>query len=116
MYGTSKAALAKVAADKQVAILDIDIQGANQLKSKLKEAHYIFLLPPSFDILEARLRGRGTETEEKIQVRVKNAKEEIDFSEEPGFFELVFVVDDGLVVALPKLLAAFETWYPQLCK
>lgn len=57
--------------------LEIEVKGAEQVKNKIPEALFIFLAPPSIFDLECRLKGRGTETEEVIQERIKNARKEI---------------------------------------
>jgi guanylate kinase len=113
-YGTSTAALDAVKSANKIAILDIDIQGAQQVKAKMPTAHFVFLAPPSEEILEARLRGRGTEAEHKIQVRLKNAKDEIAFSKTPGFFDKVIVADENFKTALPTMRLLLSGWYPQL--
>lgn len=114
MYGTSIAALTAVRDQGKVAILDIDIQGAQSCKAKLPGAHYFFLSPPSMEILEARLRGRGTESEAKVQVRLKNAHIEMDFSSTPGFFEKNIVADNNFEKAWPEFKMWLESAYPQL--
>jgi guanylate kinase len=58
------------------------------------EAIFIFVCPPSFEELEKRLRARGTETEEQIQKRLKNARAELDQSNSPGLFDHLLVNDD----------------------
>lgn len=114
MYGTSFAALEAVKAQNKIAILDIDIQGARQVKETLPDAHFVFLTPPSLEELEKRLRGRGTEEENKIQVRLRNAFDEIEFSKAPGFFDKVIVADKGFKEALPVTRALLKAWYPQV--
>jgi len=117
-YGTSVAALEHVQSQHKIALLDIDVQGAKSVKaiipSKVPEARFFFLAPPSMQVLEGRLRGRGTEKEEKIQVRLKNAITEVEFSKTEGFFDLVLVADDGFKEALPGFKAWLEEVYPQL--
>lgn len=61
----------------KVAILKIDVQGALHAMSLRKDALTVFILPPSMEELESRIRGRGTEDEEVIEKRLRNAKEEI---------------------------------------
>ena len=61
----------------ETALLDIDLQGFRQVKEKMPEAVSIFIVPPSLEELERRLRGRGTDTEEKIQQRLKIAETEL---------------------------------------
>lgn len=76
-YGTPRTpVLEKLAAGTHV-ILDIEVQGAAQVKAAMNEAVTIFLMPPSLEVLESRLRGRGTETEEKILQRLETAKKEM---------------------------------------
>jgi guanylate kinase len=58
-------------------VLDIDVQGARQLKSQIPEAITIFILPPSMQILEQRLRARGEDREETIERRLREAADEI---------------------------------------
>ena len=58
-------------------ILEIDVQGALQVKARMPESVSVFILPPSFEELERRLRGRGTESPEKIEKRLAAAKEEM---------------------------------------
>jgi guanylate kinase len=67
-----------VASKSRVCILDIDVQGAISFKAKAIDAKYVFMEAPSLADLESRLRGRGTETEDKIKTRVDNAQGEID--------------------------------------
>lgn len=76
-YGTPRAPLEDAVGEGRDILLDIDIQGALQIRKKYpRDAVAIFVLPPSFAELEGRLRGRGTETEDSIQRRLKRAREE----------------------------------------
>ncbi len=68
IYGTSIAAVDKVIDEGKVCILDIDIQGVESVKKSHLKCKYLFITPPSKTDLEQRLRGRNTETEDKIQV------------------------------------------------
>ena len=61
--------------------MEIEVQGALQIMNKMKGCITIFILPPSFEILEQRLRGRGTEEEAVIQQRLLKAKEEIQYAD-----------------------------------
>ncbi|KAK3241356.1 Guanylate kinase 2 [Cymbomonas tetramitiformis] len=106
-YGTSLAAVDAVAAKGKICILDIDVQGAEKVKLSSMKARYVFVLPPSFEDLEARLRGRGTESEESLQKRLKNAHGEMKKAEEPGFFDAV-VVNDDLDLAYNNLKAFMQ--------
>ena len=67
LYGTTLAAIAAVRDAGKVCILDLDVQGAESVKSARLGAKFLFVAPPSMDELERRLRGRGTETEEKVR-------------------------------------------------
>ena len=76
-YGTPKASVQEHMAAGQQVILEIDVQGAFQIREKVPEAHLIFIEPPSMEVLEQRLRGRDTETEEVIQQRLAAARVEL---------------------------------------
>lgn len=76
-YGTPKKEAEAVLESGKNLILEIEVDGARQVKSKYPDAILIMLLPPSFSIQESRLRNRGTETEEKILARLERTKEEL---------------------------------------
>jgi len=76
-YGTHQGFLERAHAEGRDLVLDIDVQGARQLKVRLPEAVSIFVLPPSREILEQRLRARSQDTEAVIQRRLKGAAEEV---------------------------------------
>ncbi|EPX75056.1 guanylate kinase [Schizosaccharomyces octosporus yFS286] len=94
MYGTSIMAIKDLEKGNKKAILDIDLQGVLQVKKSAIKARYAFLAPPSVEQLEARLRGRGTETEESVLLRLERALKEIEYSKQPGNFETLIVNDD----------------------
>lgn len=77
LYGTSFAAVKQVLDSGKVCILDIDVQGARQVRQSGQKAIYVFIAPPSLEELEIRLRRRGTESEEQVQRRLNQAKTEI---------------------------------------
>lgn len=77
-YGTPKAYVEEQLANGKDVILEIEIQGALQIKEKFPEALLLFATPPSIEELEKRLRGRGTETEEVISKRLLRACEEAE--------------------------------------
>ncbi len=78
-YGTPKDWVEKQLVKGVDVALDIDVQGAEQVKRiNPHDTLMIFLIPPSMKVLEERLRGRGTESEEQIQLRLKNARQELD--------------------------------------
>ena len=76
-YGTHRGILEEAQAWGKDLVLDIDVQGARQLKSKIPEAVTIFILPPSREILEKRLRARGEDSDAVIERRLRDAAEEI---------------------------------------
>eukprot|EP00188_Purpureofilum_apyrenoidigerum_P001619 Plantae.Rhodophyta-Purpureofilum_apyrenoidigerum.ctg19073.p1 GENE.Plantae.Rhodophyta-Purpureofilum_apyrenoidigerum.ctg19073~~Plantae.Rhodophyta-Purpureofilum_apyrenoidigerum.ctg19073.p1 ORF type:complete len:189 (+),score=50.09 Plantae.Rhodophyta-Purpureofilum_apyrenoidigerum.ctg19073:220-786(+) len=102
-YGTSKAAVEKVGADGRVCVLDIDVQGCRSVRKAELPAKFIFIAPPSFEELERRLRGRGTEAEDKIAKRLFNAKGELDASKELGLFDKL-IVNDSLEEAYAEMV------------
>ena len=107
IYGTSLAAVEKVAAAGRVCVLDIDVQGAEIVKRSTLDAVYVFISPPSMGELEKRLRGRGTEKESSIQTRMGNAKKEMAKTSVRGFFHKV-IVNDNLERAYVELKAVID--------
>ena len=85
IYGTSFDSVMKVVDKKKICILDIDIQGVQQVMKSGMKADFVFIKPPTYEELERRLRGRGTDSEESIQLRLKNSIKEIETAEEMGF-------------------------------
>ena len=79
-YGTTVSYVNSLLEQGKNVILEIDVQGAMQVRSRMPESVSIFILPPSFEELENRLRGRGTETEEKIQMRLGAARREMEYA------------------------------------
>ena len=103
-YGTKEAYVYKKLSEGYNLILEIDTQGAFQVKNKIKDASLIFIMPPSIDELEKRLRGRKTETEEAIKKRMDFVKGEIENSKD---FDYV-IINDNLERALDELTSVFE--------
>ena len=77
LYGTSRRVLDEMRTGGTDVILDIDTQGAGQIKDKCQEAVFIFIMPPSLEILEERLRNRKSDNEDEIQKRMHRARDEI---------------------------------------
>lgn len=100
-YGTPKAPVQKWADKGRDVILEIEVQGGSQVKELLPNSVSIFILPPSLEILEKRLRGRGTETEEVIKGRLETAKDEVGFAKECDYV----VVNDHLEDAVSEVIA-----------
>lgn len=105
MYGTSRGAVKAVTGAGKICVLDIDVQGGRQLRRSGADCVFVFIDPPSMTELETRLRGRGTETEDSIQVRMRNAKAEIEESYSPGFVDFR-VVNDKLEDCVQGILDA----------
>lgn len=78
-YGTPKAEVMQMLESGKNVILEIEVQGALQVRSHYPEAVFVFVLPPSLEELENRLRGRGTETDEVIAKRLERAKAEFKY-------------------------------------
>ena len=81
-YGTSRQAVARIVEEGRDALLDIDVQGAMQVKEKKPDAVLIFLVPPGREEQERRLKARGTESPEQIRRRLEAGVEELAFIEE----------------------------------
>ena len=77
LYGTSVSSLRSQITIGLDVIMDIDVQGGRNIKGYFKDAILIYVLPPSLEILEERLRNRGTDDEKTIRVRLKKATKEI---------------------------------------
>ncbi len=104
-YGTSKKTV-KEQLDKGVnVLLEIEVQGALQVKKKIPEAVLIFILPPSREELEKRLRGRGTESEEAILKRLNAIEFEALESEKYDYK----VVNDVIERAVSEILSIYES-------
>ncbi|XP_028449542.1 guanylate kinase isoform X2 [Perca flavescens] len=102
MYGTSKAAVQAVQAKNLICILDIDMQGVRNIKRTDLNPIYISIQPPSMAVLEKRLRDRKTESEESLRKRLHAAQMEMEFSKEPGMFD-VLIMNDNLENAYEQL-------------
>ncbi|KAI0125051.1 guanylate kinase [Xylariales sp. AK1849] len=93
-YGTSKATIEEQTKKGRVVVLDIEMEGVKQIKASTMSARYVFIQPPSFEILEQRLRGRGTEDEDAVSKRLEQAKLELEYAKQPGVHDLIIVNDD----------------------
>ncbi len=92
-YGTPKKYVDKAMNDGKDVILDIEVQGALQVCAKRPETVRIFIAPPSWEELEKRLKGRGTDSEEKIQKRLLRAKTELQTADVYDYFVINDTVD-----------------------
>lgn len=107
-YGTPIHTLKEAGQHGRHAVLDIDVQGARQIRQAVPDALLLFILPPSMDVLLSRLMGRGSEEDDVIGTRLRTALRELEAAEEFDFFVLnqdlrqaVEEVKD-LVLAAPK--------------
>ena len=80
-YGTPKSYVMSLLEAGKNVLLEIEVQGAMQVMERMPDCVSIFVLPPSFEELERRLRGRGTETEDKIVKRLETAKGELAYAD-----------------------------------
>jgi len=98
LYGTSFDSVNHVIGLGKYCIIEIDIGGAQTIKKsgKLLNCVYIFIKPPNLEELEKRLTGRGTESEDQINIRLETARNELKFIEEnESFFDRVFINHDA---------------------
>ncbi|KAJ8125742.1 hypothetical protein O1611_g7897 [Lasiodiplodia mahajangana] len=94
-YGTSKRTVTEQSAKGLIVLLDIELQWVRQMRIHAGiDARYVFVKPPSIEELEARLRGRGTESEEGIQEKLARAQAEIEYSKAPGIHDITITNDD----------------------
>jgi guanylate kinase len=90
-YGTPRSTVEAAAAEGKHVLLEIDLQGARQIKETLPGARFVFLAPPSWDELVNRLVGRGTESEDEQRRRLETAK--LELAAEPEF-DVTIINDD----------------------
>lgn len=115
-YGTSFSAVEAVSTSGKVCILDIDIQGIeafrkNQTAGNTWAPRFIWVAPPSFETLEERLRGRGSEDEETLKTRLNTAKKEIAYAATNNVFDLTIINDE-----LERSYAELKGFFQQILK
>jgi len=101
LYGTPRWQVEKTLTEGIDVILEIDIQGARQIKEKIPDGVFIFVIPPSFEELAARIKGRGTDPEEVIRKRLSAAGLELQYVSEYDYV----VINDTVEQAANKLMA-----------
>jgi guanylate kinase len=99
-YGTPAAPAHRQVAQGRVVLLEIEVEGALSIRSQFEDSVLVFVLPPSLEELESRLRGRGTETPEVIARRLARAREELALLPSYDYF----VVNDEIPAATASLL------------
>ncbi|MBO6512414.1 MAG: guanylate kinase [Phycisphaerales bacterium] len=108
-YGTRKRWVDEQLARGRLVILEIDVLGAQQVKSKMADAFAMFILPPSEEELLNRLQNRKRESEEQIQKRFAEAKREIAFAKESDVYDTFVInedIDRAIAEAIEKVTAA----------
>ena len=91
-YGTPRAYVEEKLETGVNVLLDIEVQGARQVHEKMPDAVKIFIIPPSLETLEKRLKGRGTDTERAIEARLIRARQEY---QEADFYDYLIINDDA---------------------
>ena len=103
-YGTPRQPVMEQLHSGRPVLLEIELEGARQVRKSFPDGYQIFLAPPSFDELERRIRGRGTDSEDAIQRRLTRAREELQAQSE---FDAVVINDDldQALLQLERLMA-----------
>jgi len=104
LYGTLARELERVAADGKHAVLDIDVEGARQLRRSVPDGVHVFVLPPSAEVLALRLKGRNSESPEQVRRRLEHAATEIAAAGEYDYI----VVNDDLDAAVRQVEAIID--------
>ena len=105
-YGTLKSEVDRLISAGQSVVLEIGVQGGLMVHKQYPNAILVFIKPPSFEELEQRLRGRGTEDEKTISTRLSNASREMEHAND----YTVCIVNDNLETALSKLEEVFDDY------
>lgn len=108
-YGTSKKAVQDICNSGKICVLDVELQGVRNFKKAQFEAKYIFVRPPSMEVLENRLRQRGTETDDSLEKRLKHAKEDLLAVENESTLFDVVVINEQLDKAYSDFLNAIRS-------
>ncbi len=105
LYGTAKKHLEETINKGYDIILDIDVNGAAQMRRVYKDASYIFILPPSMKALEKRLSGRKSDADDEIYRRLNNARDEISYYQ---YYDYI-IINDRIEKALSDLASIVKT-------
>lgn len=103
-YGTRKEFVDKILKNRQISLFDLDVQGGLHLKEAYPQSLLIFILPPSMEVLETRLRRRKTDPDQTIKTRLKNAQAELKYWPQYDYV----VINDKLESAVRKVQAIIE--------
>ena len=102
--GTSRSFIQESLKKGQSLLLELDVQGADEVKEIFPSSIVIFIAPPSFEELERRLRSRKTDSEEQIDIRLNNARKEMSQKDDYDFL----IINDDLEIAYQKMYSIFE--------
>lgn len=103
-YGTPKQPVLDAAENGFNILIEVDVNGADQIRAKLPQALSIFIMPPSVEVLMQRLSGRGTETEDIIAKRMESALSEMARSKEYDYI----VINDDIQTAVDEIIAIID--------
>ena len=106
-YGTPRSFIEQTLAQGKHLLLDLDVFGKINFDKVYPDAIGILILPPSLEVLETRLRSRQTDSEEVIQVRLANARKEIEFAQNQGKYQYT-IYNDQLDQAAEELSSIFR--------
>jgi guanylate kinase len=95
-YGTSRKELDRIRGAGKIPLFDVDVQGAKNLKVRLPDAVLVFIMPPSISALSERLIGRNTEGSDELDVRISNARGEMNESDHYDYVVINDVVEDAV--------------------
>jgi len=95
-YGTRKKAITRATVAGKNIVMDVDVQGGMSIKRLFPESVLIFILPPSREELEHRLRGRASDDEEVIRTRLANSLDELTWAEKYDYLVINDVLDDAV--------------------
>jgi len=104
LYGTPVFSVRPFLARGKAVIMDLDVQGGQSMKKVFPDGVFVFVVPPSFGVLEKRLRERKTEGEEVLKTRLRNAEEEMRYRKHYDYF----IINDELDKALGELKSIIE--------
>jgi guanylate kinase len=104
LYGTLRSEIDRIFASGRHAVLDIEVEGARQIRASFPNSLHLFVLPPSAEVLIGRLRGRNTEPPEVVRERIHRAVEELDAVAEYDYV----VVNQDLVIAVAQVAAILD--------
>ncbi|MBI5838247.1 MAG: guanylate kinase [Candidatus Eisenbacteria bacterium] len=104
LYGTPRERLENWIGEGHIVLLNIDVQGGSSLKKAFRDGVFVFVLPPSLEVLESRLRRRGTDPDEVVRRRLENARAELERVSEYSYV----IVNDDLELATRQLVSIVD--------